>query len=117
MKLLSDPGSATPSSLMLRLSLLVLGLALAAPVGILAAPGSAATAPPGGRDTAPASGFSTNLYQKGDFVSQYTRYWCIGASMQMMLNIMDAQDDRTARTQLRLQNLARNLSGPARDGF
>ena len=112
MKLLSDPGSATPSSLMLRLSLLVLGLALAAPVGILAAPGSAATASPAGRDTAPASGFSTNLYQKGDFVSQYTRYWCIGASMQMMLNISGATDDETRAAQESYMRVARSL-GPS----
>ncbi len=88
MKLLSNPGSATPSSLILRLSLLVLGLALAVPSGVLATPGLAATAPPTSRDTAPAGGFSTNLYQKGDFVSQYTRYWCIGASMQIRLAML-----------------------------
>lgn len=58
-----------------------------------------------------------DLYRHGDFVSQTTVYMCVGASMQMMLNIMDARDDRSARTQLRLQNLARNLSGPTRDGF
>ena len=81
MMLLSNAGTGTPSSLMLRLSLLVLGVALAAPGGALAATGLAATAPPASRDTAPAGDFSTNLYQKGDFVSQYTRYWCIGASM------------------------------------
>ena len=32
----------------------------------------------------------------------------------MMLNIIDPKDDRTARTQLRLQDLARDLSGPTR---
>jgi hypothetical protein len=36
--------------------------------------------------------------------------------MQMMLNII-GDNDRTARTQVRLQKLARNLSGPTRDGF
>jgi hypothetical protein len=37
--------------------------------------------------------------------------------MQMMLNIIRPKDDRTARTQLRLQNMARELSGPTREGF
>jgi hypothetical protein len=37
--------------------------------------------------------------------------------MQMMLNIMDVHDDRSAATQRRLQSLARELSGPTREGF
>jgi hypothetical protein len=35
----------------------------------------------------------------------------------MMLNIMGVQDDRSPRTQGRLQVLARDLSGPTREGF
>ena len=62
-------------------------------------------------------GFSIDLSTKGDFVAQTNFVQCVGASMQMMLNIIGRSDDRTARTQLRLQKLARNLSGPTRIGF
>ena len=58
-----------------------------------------------------------DLASRTDFVAQTNFVQCVGASMQMMLNIMSAKDDRTARTQLRLQNMARDLSGPARSGF
>ena len=33
--------------------------------------------------------FSMNLYSEGDFVNQKTTYWCIPASTQTMMNIMD----------------------------
>ena len=58
-----------------------------------------------------------DLAKRVDFVAQTNFVQCVGASMQIMLNIMDVQDDRSARTQLRLQNIARTLSGPTRDGF
>jgi hypothetical protein len=63
------------------------------------------------------SRYTLDLAGKGDFVAQTNFVQCVGASMQMMLNIIRPTDDRTARTQLRLQNLARELSGPKRDGF
>jgi hypothetical protein len=62
-------------------------------------------------------GFSVDLSTKGDFVAQKNFVQCVGASMQMMLNMIGKSDDRTARTQLRLQKLARGLSGPTRVGF
>jgi hypothetical protein len=62
-------------------------------------------------------GFKLELASKGDYVAQTNFVQCVGASMQMMLNIIGARDDRSARTQLRLQNLARDLSGPTREGF
>ena len=62
-------------------------------------------------------GFTIDLAAKGDFVAQTNFVQCVGASMQMMLNIIGPTDDRTAKTQLRLQNLARTLSGPTREGF
>jgi hypothetical protein len=62
-------------------------------------------------------GFKLDLASKGDYVAQTNFVQCVGASMQMMLNIIGARDDRSARTQLRLQNLARDLSGPTREGF
>lgn len=61
--------------------------------------------------------YRLDLARGGDFVAQRNFIQCVGASMQMMLNITGARDDRSARTQLRLQDLARDLSGPARAGF
>jgi len=62
-------------------------------------------------------GYRLDLAQTGDFVAQANFVQCIGASMQMMLNIVGPRDDRSSKTQLRLQVLARNLSGPTRQGF
>src|SRR4051794_41593657 len=72
-----------------------------------------APAPVGAAD----KGFRLDLAGKGDFVAQTNFVQCVGASMQMMLNIIGPRDDRTARTQLRLQDIARDLSGPTREGF
>jgi hypothetical protein len=60
--------------------------------------------------------FHLDLARPGDFVAQANFVQCVGASMQMMLNIA-GPNDRTAATQRRLQGLARNLSGPTRPGF
>jgi hypothetical protein len=51
--------------------------------------------------------FSIDLYQDGDFVSQTNLSQCVGASMQMMLNMIGPTDDRTAETQRRFFDLAR----------
>jgi hypothetical protein len=51
-----------------------------------------------------------NLYRKGDFVSQATKDQCVSAAMQIMLNIVGPKDDRTAKTQARLDKLAQQLS-------
>lgn len=53
---------------------------------------------------------SVDLLRAGDFVSQTNDVQCIGASIQMMLNIVGTRDDRSARTQARVQSLARQLS-------
>ena len=78
----------------------------------------AASAPPAA--TAPAADaarpFRLDLADGNDFVAQANFVQCVGASMQMMLNIM-GDADRSARTQTRLQTIARNLSGPTRTGF
>ncbi|HEY8438427.1 MAG TPA: hypothetical protein VIK65_07415 [Candidatus Limnocylindrales bacterium] len=60
--------------------------------------------------------YRVDLADPNDFVAQTNFVQCVGASMQMMLNIA-GDTDRTARTQLRLQELARGLSGPTRPGF
>ncbi|MDQ3127811.1 MAG: hypothetical protein M3Q66_05055 [Chloroflexota bacterium] len=101
----------------LRRGLLVLPLI----ASLVAAPGAFAGQPSQGTVSTAASTAAKpvtfDLAEPRDFVAQSNFVQCVGASMQMMLNIIDAQDDRTARTQLRLQNLARTLSGPARAGF
>lgn len=54
--------------------------------------------------------FSMNLYRKGDFVAQYNFELCVGASLQMALN-MATDDSRTSRTdQQRLWEMARDTS-------
>jgi hypothetical protein len=81
--------------------------ALIALQGIVIAPLPAAAAD---------KGFAIDLAGKADFVAQKNFVQCVGASMQMMLNIMGATNDRTAATQLELQRLARELSGRRGDG-
>ncbi len=51
-----------------------------------------------------------NLYRKGDYVAQYTFEWCVGASLQMALN-MATDDSRSSRAdQKRLWEMARDTS-------
>jgi hypothetical protein len=61
-------------------------------------------------------GFALDVSRRGDFVAQTNLVQCVGASMQMMLNMIRASNDRTAATQLKLQNLARAFSPPRPDG-
>ncbi|MEW5990259.1 MAG: hypothetical protein AB1736_02795 [Chloroflexota bacterium] len=90
-----------------------LGLALVAPLGVAgqSAPSGTSTPP-----AAAAAAFSLDLSSKGDFVAQANFVQCVGASMQMMLNMIRADDDRTSATQAQLQTLARALSGHRPDG-
>ena len=60
--------------------------------------------------------FRLDLAGRHDYVAQTNFVQCVGASMQMMLNIIGDTNDRTAATQLKLQNLARELSGRRGDG-
>jgi hypothetical protein len=53
---------------------------------------------------------------RADFVAQTNNVQCVGASMQMMLNMIEPGRDRSARTQRTLQNLARTWSGRRPDG-
>lgn len=56
--------------------------------------------------------YSVNLYGEGDFVSEYTKYYCLPAAMQVMINIMsDGPPDTTRETQDRLYELAAELDG------
>jgi hypothetical protein len=54
--------------------------------------------------------YAMNLYGRGDFVRQYTFDWCVGASLQMMLNLADADDPDTRARQEALWELARDRS-------
>lgn len=42
---------------------------------------------------------SVDLYRNGAFASQATMRWCVGASVQMMLNLVLAQSDNSATNQ------------------
>jgi hypothetical protein len=84
-----------------------LGLAWLLLLGASTAPGSAAAA---------GEAYKLDLGTRSDFVAQTNFVQCVGASMQMMLNMIQPEDDRTAATQLELQILARQLSGRRPDG-
>jgi hypothetical protein len=60
--------------------------------------------------------FRINLARNGDYVRQANFVQCVGASVQMMLNIIRPGADHSLRTQHRLQVLARSQSGPRPDG-
>jgi hypothetical protein len=83
-----------------------LGIAVLLLVAVSAAPADAA-----------AKGYAVDLGTRSDFVPQATFVQCVGASMQMMLNMIRPGSDRSAATQRRLQALAREWSPPAPDGF
>lgn len=54
--------------------------------------------------------FGMNLYSKGDFVHQQTEYWCVAASVQTMMNIIDdGRPKRSKARQRRLHFRARDL--------
>jgi hypothetical protein len=54
--------------------------------------------------------FAMNLYRRGDYVAQYTFEWCVGASLQMALN-MATDDTRKSRAdQELLWEMARDTS-------
>lgn len=75
-------------------------------LGAAAAPADAAS-----------KGYAIDLGTRNDFVAQTNFVQCVGASMQMMLNMIQPGADHSAATQRRLQALAREWSGPAPDGF
>jgi hypothetical protein len=55
--------------------------------------------------------YTLDLYREGDHVAQYHGSWCVGASMQMMINMIeDGRPDRSRRTQKAMYDLARDVS-------
>ena len=97
-----------------------IGLSVAVLVSMSVAPAIAAPSTTTTSTAAPAASTSTayrmDLGRRSDFVAQTNLVQCVGASMQMMLNMMNVYHDRTAATQLRLLRFARANSGPRPDG-
>jgi hypothetical protein len=93
-----------PAPLRPRRHVAALGLAGALLLALAPASGSAA------------AGYSLDVSKRSDFVAQTNFVQCVGASMQMMLNMIEPGSDRSAATQLRLQRLARAWSGSRPDG-
>lgn len=54
--------------------------------------------------------FAMNLYRKGDFVGQYTFEWCVGASLQMAVNVATDKSRTSRADQQRLWGMARDTS-------
>jgi hypothetical protein len=54
--------------------------------------------------------FAMNLYRKGDFVAQYTFEWCVGASLQMAVNMTTGQQRTSRADQQELWEMARDRS-------
>ncbi len=105
-------GAARLLSPGLKVSTIALGLALAFPGHAVAAAAPVGVPSPEARPAAPSNEYSFTLYREGDFVSQYTAYWCIGASMQMMLNIVGVTDDESRASQESYMRVARS-KGPS----
>ncbi|HEX5014056.1 MAG TPA: hypothetical protein VFV72_07815 [Candidatus Limnocylindrales bacterium] len=75
-----------------------------------AVPSLLPTAAPRAAATARPEPFAMNLYAKGDFVAQYTFEWCVGASLQMALNMATDGSRTTRADQQRLWEMARDRS-------
>src|SRR5512144_1462679 len=50
--------------------------------------------------------YHLDLYREGVFVTQYRWTWCVGASSQMMLNIINGTSNTTFRRQKKLVTYA-----------
>jgi hypothetical protein len=91
-----------------------IGLVTAIVLGATAVPAAAAPAQPATARpaTVQASAYQLDLGTRRDFVAQANLVQCVGASVQIMINMMRREPDRTAATQLRYQQMARKSSGP-----
>ena len=82
----------------------------------LAAVLAVAAVAPGAAPIEAASRHTVDVAREGDWVPQTNFVQCVGASMQMMVNMIEPGRDRSAGTQRRLQDLARTWSGRRPDG-
>jgi hypothetical protein len=73
-------------------------------------PKPAATPEPAVEPAAEADRFAMNLYRRGDFVAQYTFEWCVGASLQMALNMSTDESHTSRADQQELWEMARDRS-------
>jgi hypothetical protein len=58
----------------------------------------------------PREAFAYNLFRRGDYVAQYTLEWCVGASLQMALNMTTDTNDTSRRRQQALWTMAQERS-------
>jgi len=58
----------------------------------------------------PRKAFAMNLYRRGDYVAQYTFEWCVGASLQMTLNMTTRRNDTSRPYQRELWEMAQARS-------
>ena len=66
--------------------------------------------PPVAAPEPPRTRFAMDLYRKGDYVAQYTFDWCVGASLQMALNMTTATNDTSRARQEQLWEMAQARS-------
>lgn len=81
-----------------------------------ARPTLAPTPTPTATPLPPATAFALNLYEEGDFVPQHTFDWCVGASIQMAYNMVEADTRSTYEDQLALWEMARDRSSNSFNG-
>jgi hypothetical protein len=112
----SRPRSGRPGRRPRPLAAGLLALLVGAGMAPVAAAAPTQSPSPASHTVDGARGYSLNLARPGDFVAQTNFVQCVGASVQMMLNMIEPGADRSARTQLELQQLARAWSGPRPDG-
>ena len=58
----------------------------------------------------PRKAFAYNLFRRGDYVAQYTLEWCVGASLQMALNMATDTNGTSRRQQQALWTMAQERS-------
>jgi hypothetical protein len=89
-------------------------LATAAPVATVSPAPTAASHPPGPTakpdPVPPRRLFAMNLYRSGDYVAQFTNEWCVGASLQMTLNMTTAKTHTSRASQRTLWKMAQARS-------
>ena len=107
------PGGSRRLLIVLAATLVVVLVAPAAMLGRVSLPAARAGAR---AELATSTPFTFDLVRGGDFVAQKNFVQCVGASMQMMLNMIRPANDRTAATQRSLQDMARSMSGQRPDG-
>jgi predicted small secreted protein len=66
--------------------------------------------PPVATTEPPRTRFAMDVYRKADYVAQYTFEWCVGASLQMALNMTTAANSTTRARQEQLWEMAQARS-------